>query len=218
MPATPLISVVIPCYNDGQFLPETIERLRQQSFTDHEIIIVNDGSTDKQTLDVLGELAKKDITVLHKENGRMSSARNYGAKQAKGKYIAALDADDYFHESFFKKAVDILNADENTAVVSSYIQLFGEFKAVAKPRSGSDYAYMFKSQIPACAMVRKSCWDVIGGYDEKMVNGYEDWEFYIRIVQKGWNIQVIPEKLLFYRQTKKSTYMEIGRASCRERV
>ena len=135
----------------------------------------------------------------------MSSARNFGVKHANGQYIAALDADDYFHPTFFQKAVDILNGNQNTAVVTSYIQLFGEYSAVAKPRSGSPYNYMFSSQIPAVAMVRKSCWYAVGGYDENMVNGYEDWEFYIRIAQKGWDIHVIPEKLLFYRQTKKST-------------
>ena len=205
MPATPLISVVIPCYNDGKYLPETIERLKQQTFTDYEIIIVNDGSTDKQTLEVLDALSTTGIVVLHKENGRMSSARNHGVRHAKGEYIAALDADDYFHNDFFKRAIAIFKDNANTAVVSSHIQLFGEYTAVARPRSGTPYNYMFSSQIPACAMVRKTCWDAVGGYDEKMVNGYEDWEFYIRIVQKGWDIHVIPEKMLFYRQTKKST-------------
>ena len=214
MPSTPLISVVIPCYNDGKYLPETVDRLKQQTFTDFEIIIVNDGSTDKETLKVLNEISKTGITVLHKENGRMSSARNHGVKHAKGEYIAALDADDYFHPSFFRKAVDVLKADPNVAAVSSHIQLFGDFSAVAKPRSGTPYNFMFSSQIPACAMVRKWCWDAVGGYDEKMVNGYEDWEFYIRIAQRGWDIVVIPEKLLFYRQTKKSTlknYTETNR-------
>jgi glycosyltransferase involved in cell wall biosynthesis len=205
MPASPLISVVIPCYNDGRYLPETIQRLKQQTFTDYEIIICNDGSTDELTLKVLDDLSKTGITVLHKANGRMSSARNHGVKHATGKYIAALDADDYFHPSFFQKAVDIMEANQNTATVTSYIQLFGEFSAVAKPRAGTPYNHMFKSEIPAVAMVRKSCFEEVGGYDESMGNGYEDWEFYIRIAQKGWNIHVIPEKLLFYRQTKKST-------------
>jgi GT2 family glycosyltransferase len=55
-------------------------------------------------------------------------------------------------------------------------------------------------------MVRKSCWNEVGGYDESMIYGYEDWEFYIRITQKGWTVHVIPEKLFFYRQTQKSTH------------
>jgi len=91
------ISVVIPCFNDGQYLAETISKLKQQSIQPFEIIIVNDGSTDQNTLDVLEALAKDElIKVLHKQNGRMSAARNYGVLKAKGNFIAAIDADDYF--------------------------------------------------------------------------------------------------------------------------
>ena len=204
--STPLISVVIPCYNDGRFLPETITHLQQQTLQDFEIIIVNDGSTDAQTLQILDELSKGAIKVLHKENGRMSSARNWGVKHAQGSLIAALDADDYFHPTFFEKAVAVLQKQPYTAVVTSYIQLFGEVNKLAKPRGGNEYNFLFSNQCPACAMVRKECWDAVGGYDEAMVNGYEDWEFYIRITQKGWNVHVIKEKLFFYRQTQKSTH------------
>lgn len=202
----PLISVVIPCYNDGTFLPETIMHVRKQTLTDYEIIVVNDGSTDPLTLKVLQQLPAQGIRVLHKANGRMSSARNHGVHHAKGRYIAALDADDYFAPAFFKKAVDLLEKEKNTAVVTSYIQLFGARKKLSKPRGGNEYNFLFSNQCPACAMVRKSCWDAVGGYDEAMVMGYEDWEFYIRITQRGWTVHVIPEVLFFYRQTPKSTH------------
>ncbi|HVG13202.1 MAG TPA: glycosyltransferase family A protein, partial [Flavisolibacter sp.] len=183
----------------------TVERLQQQTLTNFEIIIVNDGSTDDQTLSVMKQLEGKGIKVLHKENGRMSSARNYGVAHARGTLIAALDADDYFHPSFFQKAVEVLESDKNTAVVSSHIQMFGALKKLSKPRGGSAQNFLFSNQCPACAMVRKSCWDAVGGYDEAMVHGYEDWEFYIRITQQGWTVHVIPEILFFYRQTQKST-------------
>lgn len=206
MELQPFISVVIPCYNDGRYLPETIAKLSLQTYRHFEIIVVNDGSTDQLTLDVLHDLAQKGINVLHKVNGRMSSARNHGVKRAKGTLIAALDADDYFDPSFFEKAVNILAAEPQTAVVSSYIQLFGAYKKLSKPRGGNAYNFLFSNQCPACAMVRKSCWDEVGGYDEAMRYGYEDWEFYIRITQKGWTVHIIPEKLLFYRQTQKSVH------------
>ena len=201
----PLISVVIPCFNDGAYLPETISKLKEQTYTNFEIIVVNDGSTDKATLDVLNELSSKGVLVLHKANGRMSSARNHGVQYAKGSIIAALDADDYFDPSFFEKAVKILNQKEEVAVVTSHIQLFGDFNKVAKPRGGNAFNFLFSSECPACAIVRKSCWDEVGGYDEAMTLGYEDWEFYIRITQKGWYVEVIQEKLLYYRQTAEST-------------
>ncbi|MDQ3844052.1 MAG: glycosyltransferase family 2 protein, partial [Bacteroidota bacterium] len=194
----PHVSVVIPCYNDGLYLPETINRLYEQTYKNFEVIIVNDGSTDPDTLQVLNELSRKNLTVLNKENGRMSSARNFGVQHAKGTLIAALDADDYFHPTFFEKAIKVLNEKENVAVVTSYIQLFGEVNKLSKPRGGNEYNFLFSNQCPACAMVRKSCWDAVGGYDEAMKYGYEDWEFYIRITQKGWLVHVIPQKLFFY--------------------
>jgi glycosyltransferase involved in cell wall biosynthesis len=166
---------------------------------------VNDGSTDPLTLKVLQKLQESGITVLHKANGRMSSARNHGVAHARGTYIAALDADDYFHPSFFEKAISVLATHPKTAVVSSYMQLFGTIKKLSKPRGGTAENFLFSNQCPACAMVRKECWDAVGGYDEAMIHGYEDWEFYIRITQQGWNVHVIPEVLFYYRQTQKST-------------
>jgi len=179
--------------------------LRKQTYKNFEIIIVNDGSTDTTTLQILYELEKQDIRVIHQPNGRMSSARNAGVKEAKGSIIAALDADDYFHPTFFEKAIKVLKEDENIAAVTSYIQMFGETNKLSRPRGGNQENFLFSSQCPACAIVRKKCWDEVGGYDEQMILGYEDWEFYIRVTQKDWTVFVIPEPLLFYRQTKKST-------------
>ncbi len=201
-----LISVVIPCFNDGQYLPETISKLKQQTIQPFEIIIVNDGSTDTNTITILDELAKDElIQILHKENGRMSAARNFGVKHAKGNLIAALDADDYFDNRFFEKSIAVMQAEPSTAVVTSYIKLFGEQTGTSKPRGGNAFNFLFSNQCPACAMVRKAVWDQVGGYDETMKLGYEDWEFYIRITNLGFEVNVIPEYLLHYRQTQKST-------------
>ena len=202
----PIISVVIPCYNDGIYLPETIQKLKLQTEQSFEIIIVNDGSTDAHTLEVLADLSTQDhIQVLHKENGRMSSARNYGVQHANGKFIAALDADDYFDPSFFTKALSVFEKEPNTAVVTSYIKFFGTKSGKSKPRGGNAFNFLFSNQCPACAMVRKEVWDQVGGYDETMKLGYEDWEFYIRITKLGLQVHLIPAYLLFYRQTHKST-------------
>ena len=202
----PLISVVIPCFNDGAYLPETIQKLNLQTEQSFEIIIVNDGSTDAHTLQVLSEYNQQaNITVLHKENGRMGAARNYGVQHAKGTYIAALDADDYFDPSFFAKAIAVFEREANSAVVTSYIQYFGNKKGKSKPRGGNAYNFLFSNQCPACAMVRKDVWNQVGGYDESMKLGYEDWEFYIRITKLHLEVHVIPEYLLCYRQTEKST-------------
>ncbi|SHN27621.1 glycosyltransferase family 2 protein [Chitinophaga sp. CF418] len=213
-----LISVVIPCYNDGAYLHEAIASIRRQDYPNYEIIVVNDGSTDAATLKVLDEVVAPDVQVLHKENGRMASARNYGIRHAKGRIIAALDSDDYFGDTFFKKAMAILDARKEIGVVTSYIQLFGAERLVSKPRGGTDVNFLFGNQCPACAIYRRECWEDIGGFDEAMKLGYEDWEFYIRVTRHGWKIEVIPERLLFYRQTKKSTYRNDTRPNVVELV
>lgn len=200
------ISVVIPCYNDGIYLEETLLHVKKQSFQDYEIIIVNDGSTDPFTLDLLSKIDPEMATVLHKENGRMSSARNFGVKHAKGNIIVALDSDDYFEGSFFEKGLKVLEENPEVAVVTSYMKMFGKDNKISKPRGGDQYNFLFSSECPACAMVRKSCWDAVDGYDESMTLGYEDWEFYIRITQQNWTVHVIKEVLFFYRQTEKSTH------------
>jgi glycosyltransferase involved in cell wall biosynthesis len=202
----PHISVVIPCYNDGNYLPETIATLKKQTFTDFEIIVVNDGSTDEATITYLDSLSNDpQIQVIHQANARMSAARNTGAKHSKGQFIAAIDADDYFDPTFFEKALAVFEKEPQTAVVTSYIRFFGNKTGSSKPRGGTAANFLFSNQCPACAMVKKTVWDEVGGYDESMKMGYEDWEFYIRIAQKNWNVHVIPEHLLFYRQTNKST-------------
>jgi len=202
----PAISVIIPCYNDGIFLKETISKLKLQTFKDFEIIIVDDGSTDSYTLDVFIQLKEEEqIKIYRTANQRMSAARNFGIEKAHAELIVTLDADDYFDKSFFQKALNILNKDKNIAVVSCYIQNFGLNKNLFKPRGGNIYNFLFSNQCAMCAMFRKSVWNEVGKFDEQMKLGYEDWEFFIRVTANGYDIKIIPEVLFFYRQTKKST-------------
>ncbi|MCA6440661.1 MAG: glycosyltransferase family 2 protein [Sediminibacterium sp.] len=201
----PLISVIIPTYNDAFWIEEAIASIQHQTYANTEIIVVNDGSTEPKTLAILHELENKGIQVLHKSNGRMSAARNYGIKAAKGSIIACLDCDDYFHPSFFEKAVYILANSPQVGVVTSYIQLFGTYTKTARPRGGNKFNFLFNSECPACCIFKKEAWEKAGGFDESMILGYEDWEFFIRVTQLNYEVAVIPEKLLFYRQTNKST-------------
>jgi glycosyltransferase involved in cell wall biosynthesis len=201
----PLISVIIPTYNDAFWIEEAIASIQNQSYTDVEIIVVDDGSTELKTLSILQEIANKGIQVLRKSNGRMSAARNFGIKAAKGNIIACLDCDDYFHPSFFEKAVHILQHNPQVGVVTSYIQLFGTYTKTARPRGGNKFNFLFNSECPACSIFRKEAWEKAGGFDESMILGYEDWEFFIRVTKQNFEVAVIPEKLLFYRQTTKST-------------
>ena len=200
----PLVSVVIPCYNDGQYLDDSVGSVLNQSFRDLEILIVNDGSTDKSTLQKLDSFNHPQIKVLHKENGHLSSARNHGIRNASGEIIVTLDADDMFERKFIKKGVELLQKSDQYGAVTCYLKSFGLRKFKWKPMGGDLINFLYRQESCASAMFWKKCWEQIGGYDENMKTGYEDWEFWLRLTSAGWKVAVLEEYLLNYRITDKS--------------
>ena len=200
----PRVSVIIPCFNDGQYLDESVGSALAQNYKDIQIIIVNDGSTDSSTLQKLASFSNPLITVLHKENGHLSSARNHGIRYASGEYILTLDADDRFEPSFVGKAVNILDAKKEVGGVTCYLKSFGQKKFSWKPLGGDLRNFLYRQESCASAMFRKECWEKLGGYDEQMKTGYEDWEFWIRLTSAGYIVHVIKEFLFHYRITSKS--------------
>lgn len=199
----PLVSVVIPCFNTHQFLKEAISSMQDQTFKEVEIIIVNDGSTNQETLEAFQELPSH-IIMLHKSNGGLASARNYGISNSKGDIIITLDSDDKFAPTFVEEAIQLLNRKKEVGIVSSYIQEFGESNKVWRSSAYDDFSFLTENRIVSCCAFRKQCWIDVGGYDENMRTGYEDWEFWIRVTQKGWKVHIIPKKLFFYRKSASS--------------
>ena len=200
----PLVSVVIPCYNDGQYLDDSVGSILSQSFDDYEILIVNDGSTDTATLQKLSSFNHSKIKVLHKENAHLSSARNHGIRNAAGEIIVTLDADDMFEKKFIRKGVELLQKDKSIGAVTCWLKSFGLKKFKWKPLGGDVINFLYRQESCASAMFRKKCWEKIGGYDEQMKTGYEDWDFWIRLTSAGWKVAVLEDYLLHYRITDKS--------------
>lgn len=115
----PLISVIIPVYNVEKYLNQCIDSVLNQGVKDIEIILINDGSTDSSG-NICDEYAREDnrIKVIHKENGGLSDARNFGIKQAKGKYLLFLDSDDYWMEGSLKEVVKCTKYDADIVFLS----------------------------------------------------------------------------------------------------
>ena len=120
---SPAVSVVIPCYNQGVFLPEAVESVLKQTMQDFEIIVINDGSTDEAGLDIVQNFPK--TTVLHQTNKGVSAARNAGIRAARGAYIIPLDADDKFAPDYLAKAAAILEKNQEVGVVYARARYFG---------------------------------------------------------------------------------------------
>lgn len=200
----PKVSVVVPCYNDKDYIQEAVQSVLDQTFQDFEIIIVDDGSNEA-TKKVLANIKSEKLRVITQRNLGSSTARNNGIKAGKALYVLVLDGDDTVDTFFLEKAVVILEGNQAIGAVSSYCNLFIKNHQVVHkhlPKGGGNADFLFDNNSVSFALIRKKCWEEIGGYDEQMINGFEDWEFWIAMTKRNWNIYIIPEFLFNYRQKK----------------
>ncbi|MCD0471088.1 glycosyltransferase family A protein [Flavobacterium sp. JAS] len=203
------VSVIIPCYNDHKYIQEAVNSINNQTHKNVEIIIIDDGS-DSTTHNVLKTLEQENLTIIYQENSGPSSARNTGIKQAKGDYILTLDADDFFDSVFISKALDYLTLNNKVGLVSCWIKTFNDegIMEMFKPGGGDLETLILGNGASGNYLFRKKCWLDVGGYDENMRKGYEDWEFNISVVKAGWEIKIIEEYLFNYRKKSKSRNSE----------
>jgi glycosyltransferase involved in cell wall biosynthesis len=213
------VTAIIPCYNDKDYIREAIQSVLDQTFQDFEIIIVDDGSNEA-TKKVLANIKNEKLQVINQINQGSSTARNNGIKAASAQYILILDGDDTVDASFLEKAVAILDTNQTIGAVSSYCNLFIKKEQVVHkhlPKGGGIADFLFDNNCVSFALIRKKCWEEIGGYDEQMKNGFEDWEFWIALTKRDWNIYVIPEFLFNYRQKKSNESLDkISKQNFRE--
>mgnify|MGYP003634951980 FL=1 len=207
------ISVIVPCYTQAHFLEEALGSVLNQTYLNWECIIVNDGSPDNSE-SVAKKWCEKDnrFRYLYQENGGLSSARNAGIKISKGEYILPLDADDIIAESFLTRLVSELIEDKSLAIVSCYSRFFIENTTnivnELKPKGDTYHYLLYVNQLVATSLYRKKYWIEVGGYDEQMKAGFEDWEFWLAITKRGWKYKVIEEFLFYYRKSKKSMLVD----------
>lgn len=195
----PKISIIIPCYNDAEFIEKSVNSALNQDYENKEIIVIDDGS-DEITKAKLNELKPKLSKLITQENKGASAARNVGISTARGKYILTLDSDDYFEKSFCRKAIKIFQEKSNAKIVSCYAtRIKNKKKDVIKHENAALKDFLKYNHTLGNSLFYKSDWEKAGGYDEKMTEGYEDWEFYIRILKYGGYSHIIPETLFSYR-------------------
>lgn len=197
-----LVSIIIPVYNSHLYIEECLRSARNQSYTNTEIIVIDDGS-DYRTKDKLKELKRFiDIHIIQ-ENLGPSAARNNGIRKAKGSYLLILDSDDYFKPTFLEKALSILEKNENVKFVSCYLHRFEKefISPEIQMNGGTVKDFLFRNAALGNGLFRKCDIDSIGGYDENMRDGYVDWELIIRLLKNGGIAEIIPEALFMYRSS-----------------
>lgn len=198
----PLVSVVIPCYNQGTYLKEAVGSVLSSTYENIEIIIVNDGSTED--IEFLKTFSAPKTKVIHQENQGLSMARNNGIVASKGEYILPLDADDKIHSTYIEKAVNILESDSKIGIVYSEAEFFGEKSGRWKLNKYKFPNILYKNVIFCSALFRKSDWEKVGGYKKEMDFCFEDWEFWISLIENEADVYQIPEILFYYRKSSES--------------
>jgi glycosyltransferase involved in cell wall biosynthesis len=193
------VSVIIPCYNVGRYLPEAMDSVRQQTYPPSELIVVDDGSTDQETLSLLDRYAGEGVQVLHTTNRGAPAARNHGINLATGDYVSCLDGDDVWLPTYLEETVARLDAQPDVGIVATYAQHFGDREGIWRLREYRPSLMLAGCQVPSCSLFRKTCWQEAGGY--KDLQGFQDWELWISIVEeRGWKWAVVPKPLYRYRQ------------------
>ena len=202
-----LISIIIPCYNDADFIEQAAKSAINQTYTNKEIIVVDDGS-DEKTRAVLKSIEPKIDLLLIQDNQGQSSARNNGINAARGELIIVLDSDDYFEPTFTERAIEIISNSDDVKIATCWGRRITEHEIlidIFKPGGGTLNSFLLQNGSFGSCMFRKSDWERVGGYDESMQQGFEDWEFYIRLLSEGGDAFVIPEVLFNYRSRINST-------------
>lgn len=205
----PTVSVIIPCYNQGQYLDEAVNSVLNQTYQDFEIIIINDGSIELETLEIIKDYDKPKTNVIHTENQGVAKARNQGIQTAQGKYIFCLDADDKVGNTYLEQSVKLLEHNDNLGIVYCQAELFGEINQKWELLTYKFPQILLANVIFNAGFFRRIDWEKTGGYNPNMIYGWEDYDFWLSLIELGREVYCIPEVLFFYRQKSisKSTIM-----------
>jgi glycosyltransferase involved in cell wall biosynthesis len=193
------VSVIIPCYNQGIFIEEAIESVLAQSYQDFEIIVINDGSNDPVTIDILNGLQKSKTAVYHTANAGVSAARNYGIKQCSGTFILPLDADDRIDNRMLEIAVPLLEHNSMLELIATGVQYFGEIHTKEFLPAYNPKQHLLQNLFFNTSLIRKATFDKINGYDESFKEGWEDWDLFVRMIDDISQVYIIKDYLLHYR-------------------
>ncbi len=220
-----LLSVVIPYYNMGGYIEEAVRSVLGSGYPAIEIIIVDDGSTDKESLEKLRQLAApgwlaaggygsdtRSITVLRQKNAGLANSRNKGASVAKGEFLAFLDADDKVDPSYYEKAIRALRTNSNVFFAGAWVQYFGDSYALWPTFTPQPPYALVHNPVNSSGLVYKRAAFLAGGLNDKKTDyGLEDYASVVSMLSRGFNGVVLPEALFHYRVRKGSMFRQVTR-------
>jgi glycosyltransferase involved in cell wall biosynthesis len=208
-----LLSVVIPFYNMGKYITECVQSVKASTWPDIEILIINDGSTDGESLAVLKQAEQiEGVKIFNKPNEGLAYTRNYGAGKATGDWLAFLDADDTVTTDYYEKAMRVLKQYQNVFFVGSFVQYFGDTNVKWATYTPQPPYALVHNPVNSSGLVYKKAAFLAAGQNDKEVDyGLEDYESVVHLLSKGYNGIVLPEFLFNYRVRGDSMIRKITR-------
>lgn len=200
------IEAVITSYNQGSMILEAVQSVCNQTLLPKRIIIVDDGSTDKYSLDVLNSIKNNSdlsvpITIHFQENGGVSVARNTGINKTQSSMVLVLDGDDKLEAEYIENVSKLLCNNPTMVIASSWIRTFGVLDAIVCPTGGNIVPFLSHNCCPATHILRKKFYEQCEGYDESMRSGFEDWDFFLSMLETTpeAHVGIIEKPLINYR-------------------
>jgi glycosyltransferase involved in cell wall biosynthesis len=196
----PLVSIILPTYNQANYLPATLDSICRQTYHNFELIVVNDGSTDR-TPQVLEEYHLScPYRIIHQQNKKLPGALNTGFTEAHGQYLTWTSSDNILLPNMLAVLVEALNKNPEIGLVYAdweTIDQNGNFCSVVHTLDYDPYILMRKNFVNACFLYRRECQEKVGLYNPEYIYA-EDWEYWYRISRK-FKMCRVPEVLYQYR-------------------
>lgn len=199
-----LVSIIIPCYNQGAYLEESLNSIFAQTYKNIEIILVDDGSTDPETVETILSLKHEKLQIHRTKNHGVSHARNYAIEASRGDYILPLDSDDKIGSTYIEKAMTVITTQGPQTVVYCEAAVFGAQNMKWKLPQFSLSGILRENMIFCSALFSRKLFLKTGGFNPNMRTGWEDWDFWLSAIEQGAKFVRLPEVLFFYRMVKKS--------------
>lgn len=195
------VSIIVPCYNSGQYLQNAIESALKQTFQDMEVIVIDDGSMEPETLRVLDLVTQSHrVRVLRQNNQGPAAARNFGIRECVGDYFLPLDADDLIEPGYVAAAVEVMESLPDVGIVYCHADFIGDINGPWCLPAFDWSNILIHNVIFNASLFRKKDWDSVGGYDASMRDGREDHDFILRILGLGRTVHRLAPTYFHYRR------------------
>lgn len=210
----PRVAVIVPCFNDGPLAIEAVESVQEAEPI--ELVVVDDGSTEAETLAALERLRSRGVRVITQPNGGLSAARMTGVEQTAAPYVYPLDSDDRVAPDGLPAMADALDRAPDAGFAYGDFEVFGDYHGLwTSPAEFSLWAQTWANFIPVGSMVRRTALLEVGGWELR--TAFEDWDLWLKLGEAGWSGVRVP-RVVYHRRVQGPRMLAEARSRHRQLV